>query len=259
MRSARKLITLSARRHSAPASPSTEIDEEAALLLLQDDPTVSPPDSHAATPEAVNATLARDESPARESSRRAAGSLQTTFVDVPPLPVERAQLERAQLERQPSTLEERTERATARPVMDELDKIKALTMHGMVEDIELPNGELKLLFLSNMQADLLSSRDDATDNILKALEVPSPQLVINLLTSHGFSEYVNKVGVLFPGATDAGLVTERASFASPEEERKAEERIDHFMADVYAALRKPRSSDSTRSCRNGRFATCATG
>ena len=103
----------------------------------------------------------------------------------------------------------------------------------------LPNGELKLLFLSNMQADLLSSRDDATDNILKALEVPSPQLVINLLTSHGFSEYVNKVGVLFPGATDAGLVTERASFASPEEERKAEERIDHFMTDVYAALRKP--------------------
>jgi hypothetical protein len=46
-----------------------------------------------------------------------------------------------------------------------------------------------------MQADLLSStRDDATDNILKALEVSSPQLVINLLTSHGFSEYVNTQG-----------------------------------------------------------------
>ena len=123
---------------------------------------------------------------------------------------------------------------------EKLQMIKARTMYEMVEEIEMPGGPCKLLFLTNVQADLLASSDDSLQKMLDALELPRPQLVINLLASQGFETYVNVLGV---GGFDsdaasgsAGIVSNRTPFLTPEEERAAEQRVDGFMADVLIPL-----------------------
>lgn len=123
---------------------------------------------------------------------------------------------------------------------EKLQMIKARTMYEMVEEIDLPGGPCKLLFLTNVQADLLGSSEDSLQKMLDALEVPKPQLVINLLSSHGFEATVNVLG---PGgyaesaaAGDAGIVSNRAPFLTHEEENACEQSIDDFMADVLIPL-----------------------
>lgn len=123
---------------------------------------------------------------------------------------------------------------------EKLQMIKARTMYEMVEEIEMPGGPCKFLFLTNVQADLLASSEDSLQKMLDALEVPKPQLVISLLHSPGFEGEVNLRG---PGGVDegaaaqmAGMVSNRAPFLTPEDERAAEQRIDGFMADVLIPL-----------------------
>eukprot|EP00966_Prymnesium_polylepis_P194231 4502692-Prymnesium_polylepis.1 len=123
---------------------------------------------------------------------------------------------------------------------EKLQMIKARTMYEMVEEIELPGGPCKLLFLSNSQANLLASSDDSLQKMLDALEVPKPQLIINLLSSEGFDFTVNLYGRQgFDSAAAswaAGIVSSRTPFLTPEEERTAEQRVDGFMADVLIPL-----------------------
>ena len=122
---------------------------------------------------------------------------------------------------------------------EKMQMIKARTMYEMVEEIQLPGGQCKLLFLTNVQAELLASNDDSLEKMLNALEVPTPQLVINLLHSTGFSEHVNEKGAegdFDVSSQDAGIVSCRAPFTTPEQERAAEQRIDGFMADVLIPL-----------------------
>ena len=120
--------------------------------------------------------------------------------------------------------------------------IKARTMFEMVEEVELPGGPCKLLFLSNVQCDLLGSSDHSLQKMLDALEIPKPQLVINLLQSWGFADQltvrVDPMSLLKSAAAgNAGLVANKGPpFLTPEEEREAEERIDQFMADVLIPL-----------------------
>ena len=78
------------------------------------------------------------------------------------------------------------ERETAESVAAEeesIDKLRAKTMYNMVSDFEIDGMRRKLLFLTNSQADFLASSDDSLQKMLDALEVPKPQLVINLLLS----------------------------------------------------------------------------
>ena len=126
---------------------------------------------------------------------------------------------------------------------EKLQMIKAKTMYEMVEEIELRAGPCRLLFLSNMQAELIASSNDSLQKMLDVLEIPKPQLVINLLASYGFGEQVKIVAEGGYGDVGdiqstwaAGLVRDGAAFESAEAERAAEDRIDQFMADVIIPL-----------------------
>lgn len=103
----------------------------------------------------------------------------------------------------------------------------------------MPTGLCKLLFLTGPQADLLASSNDSLQKMLDALEVPAPKLVINLLASQGFDEYVSSHGTgLQKDAAkgEAGMVYGRSAFLTMDEERIAEERIDQFMSTVLIPL-----------------------
>ena len=62
-------------------------------------------------------------------------------------------------------------------------------MLDMIETID--DGAKRILFLSNDQAMLLASDKECLANLLDALDVGKPQLVINLLTSGGFRGHVS--------------------------------------------------------------------
>ena len=61
-------------------------------------------------------------------------------------------------------------------------------MFNMIELIE--GGKKRLLFLTNSQATQLASDEESLANMLEALHVGKPQLVINLLSSGGFRGHV---------------------------------------------------------------------
>ena len=122
---------------------------------------------------------------------------------------------------------------------DEVQMIKARTMFQMVEDIQSSGGNVKkLLFLTNSQAEYLSSSQQTLVKMLDALELPKPKLVINILMSQGFRTNTDIQGDR-PFACEkqeAGLVNHRPPFVSLEEERAAEGKIERFMADVLLPL-----------------------
>ena len=122
---------------------------------------------------------------------------------------------------------------------DEVQMIKARTMFQMVEDIQSSGGNAKkLLFLTNAQAEYLSSSQQTLVKMLDALELPKPKLVINILMSQGFRTNTDIQGDR-PFACEkqeAGLVNHRPPFVSLEEERAAEGKIERFMADVLLPL-----------------------
>jgi len=70
----------------------------------------------------------------------------------------------------------------ARPEASDYEKLqvmKAKTMYEMVEDFDLGQGTVKLLFLTNSQADSISSSSQTLHKMLEALEIHTPKLVIN--------------------------------------------------------------------------------
>ena len=76
---------------------------------------------------------------------------------------------------------------------EQLQMIKARTMFQMVEEInDVGSGSKRLLFLTNSQAELLAGSSASITKLLDALEIPRPKLLINLLLSHGHTEYCSK-------------------------------------------------------------------
>ena len=124
---------------------------------------------------------------------------------------------------------------------EELQMIKARTMFQMTEELHGvgDSGRKRLLFLTNSQAELIASSEASMQKMLEALEIPRPKLVINLIASQGHSEYVTKAieCLIDPmGPEDAGLLPDKGSFASADEERTALAKLDHFMASVILPL-----------------------
>ena len=122
----------------------------------------------------------------------------------------------------------------------ELDKVKAMTMHEMIEEVHVGTNKKKMLFLTHEQAELLSTTTSSLDKMLEAFEVGKPQLVINLLESGGFGDWTRQ-----RSASEWKKVNERWApgvqynappFMSQEEERSAEYGIDLFMSDVLIPL-----------------------
>ena len=68
---------------------------------------------------------------------------------------------------------------------EDVEKIKAHTMHKMVE--EFTDGT-KCLFLTRKQAELITKDELAIARMLaQGFDIPEPKLVINLLTSTGYN------------------------------------------------------------------------
>ena len=112
-------------------------------------------------------------------------------------------------------------------------------MYHMIESID--EGKKRLLFLSNSQATVLASDEAHLAKLLDALNVGKPQLVINLLTSGGFrghtTRYANEETLQKLSHSDmAGIKYDQPAFLKREDERKAVERIDNFMAQVLIPL-----------------------
>ena len=122
---------------------------------------------------------------------------------------------------------------------EELQMIKARTMFQMTEELHGvgDSGRKRLLFLTNSQAELIASSEASMQKMLDALEIPRPKLVINLIASAGHSDYATKaMGAEIRRRADAGILRDKGSFASAEEERKALAKLDHFMASVILPL-----------------------
>ena len=122
---------------------------------------------------------------------------------------------------------------------EELQMIKARTMFQMTEELHGvgDSGRKRLLFLTNSQAELIASSEASMQKMLDALEIPRPKLVINLIASAGHSDYATKaMGDEIRRRPDAGILRDKGSFASAEEERKALAKLDHFMASVILPL-----------------------
>lgn len=134
---------------------------------------------------------------------------------------------------------EREQRERAK--QDELDKVKAMTMHDMIETIYVggTSRQKKLLFLTGEQADQIQQRPASLEAMLKAFDVGSPQLVINLLESGGFGDWTQMrtaEGWAGLNARWAPGVSVDAPFVDAEDERAAEMRLDLFMSDVLIPL-----------------------
>jgi hypothetical protein len=88
---------------------------------------------------------------------------------------------------------------------------------------------------------LLASDKECLANLLDALDVGKPQLVINLLTSGGFRGHTtryaetNDLERLMHGKM-AGVMYNCPPFLKREEERQAVSRVDNFMAQVLIPL-----------------------
>lgn len=119
-----------------------------------------------------------------------------------------------------------------------LQIIKAKTMYEMVEEID--DGKVKVLFMTNPQAEMIAKEDDSMQKMLDALDVPKPSLVIDLLHSWGFYEStcLMKADVFKDGYSKwcAGVQHEQSPFLDDAEERDAEDRLDMFMSQVLIPL-----------------------
>ena len=120
---------------------------------------------------------------------------------------------------------------------EELNNIKARTMHNMVEEL---SGNKKLLFLTNSQAATLASSGETIQKMLDSLDLPKPKLVINLLMSLGSTEYCKIKKESWEGARcedgNLGMIHGRGPFKDAEEDRKAMSKLDRFMQDVLIPL-----------------------
>ena len=113
--------------------------------------------------------------------------------------------------------------------------------YRMVEELpgKTAGATHKLLLLTNKQASIIASRPESLQTLLNALEVPKPSLVINLLTSPGFTESLTKNLKKWKGGKDGqntGAVHGRGPFASKADEDEAIQQLETFMTDVLIPL-----------------------
>ena len=143
----------------------------------------------------------------------------------------------------------------------ELDELKARTMYQMVEDMHVHNMEKKLLFLTNPQANLISSSKDSIRRLLDAFDITAPKLVINLLRSKGTIADLRGECIagqfLAPGARKPGAWLGHGSimgsfpWMSHEEAILAEKSLDSFMADVLIPLATENNAVVITECMHG--------
>ncbi len=90
--------------------------------------------------------------------------------------------------------------------------------------------------LTNPQADIIASSSDNVQLMLNALEVPKPNLVIELLPSGGFRDYTTILPSGAFGRAMSGILHGRPPFLSDEDEQETESKIDMMMVEVIIPL-----------------------
>ena len=126
------------------------------------------------------------------------------------------------------------EEAEAKATGESLQLIKAKTMYEMVHEVD---ANRSVLFLTNAQAEVLASSPQILQKMIDVFydfELPRPKLVINLIESAGFSNQLNDTQKLTTKKEDEKK--NRPPFLTMEDERKAEDQLDCFMADVIIPL-----------------------
>ena len=118
---------------------------------------------------------------------------------------------------------------------DEIDILKARSMYNMVEDLELGDSAVKLLFLKNQQAQTIAKDSALIDLMIDKLVTKSPSLVINMLNSQGFQPWIDAQEEVKRAEGHAG-VGEKAPFLSIWDESMALRRLDDFMVTVLIPL-----------------------
>jgi hypothetical protein len=129
---------------------------------------------------------------------------------------------------------------------DELATIRVRTMFGLVEELNVRDGQLaRVLYLTNMQAQLFDA--DTVPKMLGVFEVPAaPSLVINLMQSGGypiaFQNLVDKAGLNEQERTDFhdlemhNILGHTHSFRSREDATVACRRLTNFFKEVLLPL-----------------------
>ena len=132
------------------------------------------------------------------------------------------------------------QKAKEKERQEELEEVRAMTMHGMIEDLQVGGKQKRLLFLTQKQAEKIASSATSLDTMLEKFDYGRPQLVINLLESGGFGEWTrqrpqdawNKLNERWAPGVKEG----HPPFLTPQDERAAEYRIDLFMSDILIPL-----------------------
>lgn len=126
---------------------------------------------------------------------------------------------------------------------EQLQLIKARTMYQMVEEIDGGSslGKRRIIFLTNAQADLIATQPNSIGirRLVQALEIPQPKLIINIISSWGFSEFSSVCPPWEGGGSkdwNLGIAHLRSPFVNAEDERIARERIDAFILDIIIPL-----------------------
>lgn len=115
--------------------------------------------------------------------------------------------------------------------------MKAKTMYEMVEELDAGQGPVKLLFLTNPQADSICSSSLTLRKMLEALEIDSPKLVINLICSTGLRAFLNVYAEPYYNTVNtAGEIYDTPPFLNLDEEQMCFARLDQFMQDVLLPL-----------------------
>lgn len=120
---------------------------------------------------------------------------------------------------------------------EKLQVMKAKTMYEMVEELDTGQSTVKMLFLTNPQADSICSSSYTLRKMLEALEIDSPKLVINLISSKGLRRSLGICSESFyKHLTFAGLVHNQPPFLNLDEEQMCLAKLDKFMVDVLLPL-----------------------
>ena len=113
--------------------------------------------------------------------------------------------------------------------------LKAKTMYKMVEELDLGNSAVKLLFLKNKQAQTITKDPALIDLMIDKLVTKPASLVINMLNSQGFQAWIDAVSVVQRDKGHAG-VGDKAPFLSMDDESRAMRLLDDFMATILIPL-----------------------
>ena len=110
--------------------------------------------------------------------------------------------------------------------------MKPVTSRKAVEDIDVGNGPVKMLFLTNAQADSISASTKTLRKLLEAFEIPPPKLVIDLIPSMGLRNSLNLYPAdaeLFRDGTSPELRHDRPPFLSSDDENETMALLETFM------------------------------